>query len=408
MRGNAKTGPRDRGCAPLTQVSRPRLLHGTWPCAPRAFTDHPSMKHPRISRCAIALAALLACSTTLAQVSVYGVADAGLLISRPISGAATTEIGDGIQTSSRFGFRGAEAIGPQAQLAFVLEGGVSIDDGKSAQGGRLFGRRAWVGLLHKNAQLRVGRQYGVGSKFFRADTSPFGTTFRDAGVGAMFSSASGRLILDNMVELRSGDVGGFTGALGYSLNAGGSEVAGAANNFSVLTSGLQYRSEAIFLAISLERFACAAGNTLKFSTCNARTRDDQSHLQVGGSIGLEPFRLYAMWALEQNQFSFFAITPARKSHSYEAGVKLSLMGGELLAAAQARRDEWGANLAGWGLGYTHALSRRSNLYGFVADTRAKARLSAVATGDAGYTPAQIDAYAARDRSQLGVGVRHLF
>lgn len=148
---------------------------------------------------------------------------------------------------------------------------------------------------------------------------------------------------------------------------------------------------------------------MHFNTFNATKRKDQCHVQLGGSVALNPVRLYAMWALEQNQFSFFAITPARKSQSYEAGVRLAVGRGEVLSALQARCDQdWDANLATWGLGYTHPLSKRSNLYGLIADTRANARLTPVAAGGEGYTVAQIKACAVRDHSQFGLGLRHLF
>lgn len=363
----------------------------------------------RITTLAVALAAAFGASAALAQVTVYGIADAGYLYTKPANGASSSELVDGIQSPSRFGIRGNEALSHGLKASFVLEGGFSIDDGKSAQGGRLFGRQAWIGLGHKTGELRFGRQYGVGYEYFINDTSPFGVTFRDAGAGSVFSSASGRLILDNMVELRSGRFGGFSGALGYSFNANGTEVAGSSNNFKVVTGGVQYRRDNAYLAVSYEQFGCAAGNTLSFNSCNAKTRDDQSHLQVGGSIEFKPVRVYAMWALEKNQFSFFAITPAKKSQSYEAGVKLKLLGGEVLASYQARRDQdWGADLDTWGLGYTYPLSKRTNLYTFVADTQADAKLVAVAAGGAGYTKAQIDAYTARDRTQFGLGLRHLF
>jgi len=370
----------------------------------------------KLSSIAIAVIAAAAAMSASAQshVSLYGIVDLGYLYTNPAGGSSTSELADGIQSQSRFGFRGVERLTRDLNAAFTLEGGISADTGMSQQSGRLFGRQAWVSLLASAGSFRLGRQYGIGYEYFLADTSPFGTTFRDAGTGSVFSSASGRLILDNVVMLRTGDFGGLSGAVGYSFNANGTEQAGMGNNTSVWTAGARYLMTKGYFAVSYENFNCpntATGTT--FNSCNASMKDNQSHLQVGGSWEISPFRLYGMWALEQNQFNFFAVTPAKKAYVYELGVKVKLVGGELLAAYQGRNDDWNANLDVWGLGFTYPFSRRTNLYTFVSDTSASDTPTAqlVSGGQIvreGYTTSQIDAYRNRDRLQFGVGLRHRF
>lgn len=61
--------------------------------------------------------------------------------------------------ANRVGMRGVEDLGGGLKALFVLESGFDVDTGKSGQGGRLFGRNAYVGL--QNAQwgsILLGRQ----------------------------------------------------------------------------------------------------------------------------------------------------------------------------------------------------------------------------------------------------------
>jgi predicted porin len=367
----------------------------------------------------IVLAAAAAAVQAQTHLALYGIVDVGYLVTNPAQGPIRREVADGVQSPSRFGVRGVERLTPDINAIFMLEAGIALDSGRLQQDGRLFGRQAWAGLVTTRGDVRLGRQQGIGYEYFVSGTSPFGTTFRDAGSGSLFSSASDRLVLDNAVMLRTRDYDRFAAAVGYSFNADGSELAGGGRNVSAWTAGARYDDGKLYLAASYERFQCpdafvpGAMPPAASNTCNSAIREPQSHLQLGGSYALSAFRLYGMWAREENQFGFFAVTPAKKASVYELGVKFRLGAGELLAAYQGRDDDFDANLDGWGLGYTYALSRQTNLYTFVSDTRAgdNPALQEVAAGRVvreGYTPAQVAAYRERDRLQVAVGVRHIF
>lgn len=60
---------------------------------------------------------------------------------------------------SRLGFRGREDLGGGLGAAFVLEMGIGADTGVLGQGGRGFGRQAFVSLNGPWGSLGVGRQY---------------------------------------------------------------------------------------------------------------------------------------------------------------------------------------------------------------------------------------------------------
>ncbi|MCO5396737.1 porin [Ralstonia soli] len=69
-------------------------------------------------------------------------------------------MGTGGLAGSRWGLRGAEDLGGGLKAVFVLESGFAADTGLSQQGGRLFGRQAFVGLQNDSyGQLTFGRNY---------------------------------------------------------------------------------------------------------------------------------------------------------------------------------------------------------------------------------------------------------
>lgn len=60
---------------------------------------------------------------------------------------------------SRIGFRGTEDLGGGLKGVFTVESGFALDSGILTQGGRLFGRQAFVGLSGSWGTLSLGRQY---------------------------------------------------------------------------------------------------------------------------------------------------------------------------------------------------------------------------------------------------------
>jgi len=62
---------------------------------------------------------------------------------------------------SHWGLRGTEDLGNGLKAVFTLESGFNPGTGTSGQGGRLFGRQAFVGLAGDWGQLAFGRQYNM-------------------------------------------------------------------------------------------------------------------------------------------------------------------------------------------------------------------------------------------------------
>jgi predicted porin len=102
--------------------------------------------------------------TAMAQSSVtlYGIVDTGI---EYVSHASAT--GDSVvrmpavtgEFPSRWGLHGVEDIGGGYDVVFQLESGFNMDSGGLGQGGRLFGRQAFVGVKSPYGTLAFGRQY---------------------------------------------------------------------------------------------------------------------------------------------------------------------------------------------------------------------------------------------------------
>ncbi|MGX7006106.1 porin [Caballeronia sp. KNU42] len=103
-------------------------------------------------------------ASTLAQsaVTLYGIVDTGVeyVSHANASGDAVVRM-PGItgEAPSRWGFRGSEDLGSGLKAVFQLESGFNVRGGDIGQGGRLFGRQAWVGLQGPWGTVSFGRLY---------------------------------------------------------------------------------------------------------------------------------------------------------------------------------------------------------------------------------------------------------
>jgi predicted porin len=106
---------------------------------------------------AIALALAAPAAFAQSSVTIYGIVD---LDGQYLSGhTKDVLVTSGGQSGSRIGFKGTEDLGSGYYTDFVLEGGLNIDTGSSAQGGQLFGRQAFGALRTPFGTASAGRQY---------------------------------------------------------------------------------------------------------------------------------------------------------------------------------------------------------------------------------------------------------
>jgi predicted porin len=106
-------------------------------------------------------AVVLAQGTAPAGVTIYGVVDTGVEYITKVgaSGTSLTRMPTNTAYSpSRLGFRGSEDLGDGLRAVFTLESQIGLDTGTFLNGGRAFGRQAWVGLSGSWGTLSLGRQ----------------------------------------------------------------------------------------------------------------------------------------------------------------------------------------------------------------------------------------------------------
>ena len=110
-------------------------------------------------------AGVLALATGALQaqtMTIYGLLDTGIEYVNNV-GADRSSLkrmpGQSGSLPSRLGFRGSEELGNGLSAVFTLEQGLLPDTGTLGQGGRVFGRQAFVGLSGAWGTLSLGRQY---------------------------------------------------------------------------------------------------------------------------------------------------------------------------------------------------------------------------------------------------------
>jgi GBP family porin len=159
------------------------------------------------------------------SVTLYGLIDAGITYTNNQAGHSNWKATSGSVNGSRWGLRGSEDLGGGLKAIFTLENGFNIMNGQNGQGGREFGRQAFVGLASDQfGSVTLGRQYDSVVDFL----GPLALTGTQYG-GTQFAHPFDNDNLDNTfrvnnsVKYTSANYGGFKlGAMyGFSNEAGG-------------------------------------------------------------------------------------------------------------------------------------------------------------------------------------------
>ncbi|UXU92070.1 porin [Burkholderia sp. S-53] len=119
-------------------------------------------KEMAIALAGIAIAAGATHVHAQSSVTLYGVVDSGITYTNNQNGHAAWQATGGNEQGTRWGLLGKEALGGGTRAVFRLENGFNIESGAASQGGRIFGRRAYVGLENDRwGTLTMGRQYNA-------------------------------------------------------------------------------------------------------------------------------------------------------------------------------------------------------------------------------------------------------
>lgn len=313
------------------------------------------------------------------NVSIYGVADAG--ITRFDNGTVnTTRLDSGIQSGSRIGFRGTEDLGGGMSAIFTLENGFNIDDGTLGQGGRLFGRQAFVGLNSAMGAIKFGRQYNpIRGAVEGVDPFALGLAGNASNVFNVYGDRT-----DNTINYTTPNLSGFTGQLAYSLG----EIAGSNSLGRHVGLSVGYAAGPLSVVF--------AHHDQNLVAAGADAGDSKTSL-LGGTFDFGMAKLHAAYAVNKGETAA-GVTNIDRDDAM-IGVSAPLGAGRILASYLRRSNDLVGNgdtdvLA---LGYTYDLSKRTNLY------TSYARFKNDAAANLGGASA-----AGRDPSIFNVGVRHRF
>ena len=183
------------------------------------------------------------------SVTLYGLIDAGITYTNNQHGHSNWQQTSGSVNGSRWGLRGAEDLGGGLKAIFTLENGFGINDGSLKQGGREFGRQAFVGLSSNQfGAVTLGRHYDSMVDY----VGPLALTGTQYG-GTQFAhpfdndNLNNSFRINNSVKYTSANYGGFKfgGLYGFSNQADGfannrAYSAGASYNWGGLNVGAAY------------------------------------------------------------------------------------------------------------------------------------------------------------------------
>jgi predicted porin len=84
------------------------------------------------------------------SITLYGVIDEGINYTSNAGDKSAYQLESGYAQGSRWGLKGSEDLGSGLKAIFDLENGFDASTGAFGQGGRMFGRQAFVGLTAAN------------------------------------------------------------------------------------------------------------------------------------------------------------------------------------------------------------------------------------------------------------------
>lgn len=380
------------------------------------------------------------------SVTLYGLVDAGIgyqqtKVEQGDAFTKTRDIGliNGVKNGNRWGLKGTEDLGNGTSAIFQLESGFDLGNGRSSQGGRLFGRKAIVGLTGDNwGTLTLGRQYNVADDFI-SPIDPFGTSFFQAGVtdGAFGASPSARM--DNSIKYMTPDFAGFKAAVGYAgKNTKTTSEDMFGNDFEErdtsnwITAGLAYYNGPISVAASYDRFRTDVrgtdgdfkGTTHMWNLFGAYDFEVvKLHLGYGqirgsvandvvanagvGSVGLNGALAEFTAGMRAGDNLNYTQTNGYRQQSWMAGLTAPVGDdGKVLFSYQGNTskntgdafDGVKGNLHIFSLGYVHNLSKRTSLYA----------IASYGSGKLKFDDSDVNEKVKLKSTLVGVGMQHRF
>ncbi|WP_321812536.1 MULTISPECIES: porin [unclassified Burkholderia] len=183
------------------------------------------------------------------SVTLYGTVDDGVTYTNNQGGHSNIQASNGALGSSKWGFLIKEDLGGGYSALARLENGFDINKGTLNNGGRLFGRQAYVGLGSPFGTVTMGRQYDLvlDSLIGLSASSRFGGIL--AAHAADVDNVWGDYSLSNSVKYVSPNYAGFKVSALFSFGG----VAGDFSNGKKESVSLSYSDNALSAAAVFSR-----------------------------------------------------------------------------------------------------------------------------------------------------------
>ncbi|CAM5179455.1 porin [Oligella ureolytica] len=395
------------------------------------------------------------------SVTLYGIVDAGYGYqesSAKFKGGTPGQNGkitksntgahSGVQNGSRWGLKGSEDLGNGTSAIFVLESGFDVTDGTQLQGDkdhdRLFGRQAYVGLTGESwGTFTIGRQYNAGESFV-VPISPFGAGWGYAATQEIFGgSVFARY--DSVLKYVSPDFSGFKFGIGLVHDNSDTEYKGFGqtgkyeeeDTTTGVTTGLSYNSGPLYIGATFDYYEVENEKTglgrLNKSTGTGKSDSKTKAWNIGGTYDFDVVKLHLLYGGQKDGsigkpgLAGYGVKQAEDFGSYtgwgetssffgdgysqhswlvglsapvgDAGTVLFSYSGSVADNDKmfASGEEWEAKTHSFSLGYRHAISKRTSVYGVASY---------------GWSDLESDARGNREietkRSQAIIGLQHRF
>ncbi|WP_066332435.1 porin [Azohydromonas lata] len=364
---------------------------------------------------AAVLAAGAGAASAQTGVSLFGLVDAYVESARIAGQPTVNRVSSGGSAASRWGLRGGEDLGGGLSAHFVIENGFAPDTGAALQGGRLFGRQAWVGLASATAgEIRLGRQYApIHYSMQGSDIDAFSAF---SPVFAMYLSNGEQSRQDNQVSWWTPKLAGFSGAVSVAAGENAAVAPGPTTGWIPATGTarrslgalLRWQSGNLDASAAFHRGgqALAAGEAEQ-QAFNLGAIWRAGSVQVGGNYWLHRNELPSAATARTQGFALGVRVPVAGALSLVAQVAQVRDNGHAYATGAVKAEGRTNHL---NVGASYALSRRTELYLRHARVQDRSggyngRANAALLGALGANSALPPDGSART---LGVGLRHSF
>lgn len=208
------------------------------------------MKILKTTAAIMAIGAFSGAAHAQSSVTLYGIADGGILFNNNVKGAKLYALSSA--NSSRWGLQGVEDLGGGLKAIFDIENGYTLGTGALSQGGLEFGRKSYVGLKSNTyGTVTLGRQYSASNDA----TATFASGADWAASGLGYGTRAGDVDnvdtsnrIQNAIKYQSPNYHGLSAAVLYSLG-------GQAGQFSrneVTDVGVWYANGPVKLGASYD------------------------------------------------------------------------------------------------------------------------------------------------------------